>query len=335
MEGERTMGAAEGGRRAGRGRSHRLLHLVALVTVVVATVVLGAAPAHADAFQDLLRSLRLAPATPQGATTTGAAPTCGGQTLAKAGTSEPWTCTLAQEFDGTALDPAVWTVQETAKSGFDQGGACFVDSPQNIRVAGGALQLTTRREAAPVTCASSTKSFTTQYTAATVMTFAKFTQTYGRFEIRAKMPATRVPGAQFAYWLWPQRYTYGYTWPASGEIDVMEWYSQYWNQGIPYLHYAQLTHDPNVTRYDCVLGDPSAWHTYTLEWGPGSIRILYDGKTCLLNTRWTPANTAMPGPFNHPFMIALTQTLGVGTNAVTPSTPLPATAQIDYVRVWK
>jgi hypothetical protein len=35
-------------------------------------------------------------------------------------------------------------------------------------------------------------------------------------------------------------------------------------------------------------------------------------------------------------MLALTQGLGIGTNALDPSiTPLPATTQIDYVRVWK
>ena len=40
-------------------------------------------------------------------------------------------------------------------------------------------------------------------------------------------------------------------------------------------------------------------------------------------------------PFDHPFMIALTQALGVAGNSVTSATPLPATTQIDYVRVWK
>ena len=39
---------------------------------------------------------------------------------------------------------------------------------------------------------------------------------------------------------------------------------------------------------------------------------------------------------DQPFIVSLTQALGVGTNAFDPSTtPLPATTQIDYVRVWK
>jgi hypothetical protein len=38
-------------------------------------------------------------------------------------------------------------------------------------------------------------------------------------------------------------------------------------------------------------------------------------------------------PFNEPFFIALTQALGVGTNAFSStSTPLPATTEVDWVR---
>jgi hypothetical protein len=43
-----------------------------------------------------------------------------------------------------------------------------------------------------------------------------------------------------------------------------------------------------------------------------------------------------PQPFDQPFIIALTQLLGVSNNAFDPAkTPLPASTQVDYVRVWK
>jgi hypothetical protein len=43
-----------------------------------------------------------------------------------------------------------------------------------------------------------------------------------------------------------------------------------------------------------------------------------------------------PQPFDSPFIVALTEYLGVGTNAFQPgTTPLPASTQVDYVRVWK
>jgi hypothetical protein len=51
---------------------------------------------------------------------------------------------------------------------------------------------------------------------------------------------------------------------------------------------------------------------------------------------YQPSNVSSAAPFDQPFFIALTQALGVGTNALDPSsTPLPATTSIDYVRVWK
>jgi beta-glucanase (GH16 family) len=256
-----------------------------------------------------------------------------------------WSCTLTEDFDSSTLNRRLWSVQTTAASGYGHGGDCYVDSANNIAIRNGALELTTRKEAAPFTCQKPTPGqpgvktdFQTQWTTATVMTDQKFSQAFGRFEIRAKMPATTVPGLQFAYWLWPQdMLKYGYQWPMSGELDTMEWYSQYADRGIPSIHYWHTAADPNTTNYYCVLGDMSQWHTFTLEWTPQAIRMLYDGNTCLVNTNWQPSNgITKPAPFDHPFMVALTQGLGVtgSGNAVNANTPSTNTAIIDYVYVW-
>ena len=53
---------------------------------------------------------------------------------------------------------------------------------------------------------------------------------------------------------------------------------------------------------------------------------------------WNPAPPlTKPAPFDQPFIISLTQSLGVATtaNQFDAATPLPATMQIDRVRVWK
>jgi beta-glucanase (GH16 family) len=229
-------------------------------------------------------------------------------------------------------------VQTTAASGFGQGGECFVED--NVVQRNGYLHLMVRKEAAPFTCHKPKGvTFQSQWTAGSVMTHQKFSQTYGRFEIKAKMPETTAPGLQFAYWLWPQDlFKHGYYWPMSGELDVMEWYSKNPTLGIPSIHYWHPTvFDPNTTRYNCVVGDMSQWHTYTLEWSPQSIKVLYDGNVCLENTNWMPENgITKPAPFDHPFMISLTQALGVlGTvNEVNPSTPGRAAATVDYVYAW-
>jgi beta-glucanase (GH16 family) len=282
------------------------------------------------------------PTTTTQATTTTAAPAttapaglpCGGS-LPKAG-GGTWECSWSDEFDGTSLDGSKWIAQQTATSGFTQGGGCFVDSPANVSVGGGTLRLTARKEAAPFTCKDpSHGDFTTQYTTASVSTYARFSQTFGRFEVRAKLPPVFVKGLQTSFWLWPDNALKYGAWPRSGEIDIAEIYTQYPDRAIPYIHYVPSFLDWNVTNNYCLIKDISAFHTYAVEWTTDTITIIYDGKTCLVDD-WDPAGLVKPAPFDHPFMVALTQALGMTTNAFDPAvTPLPATTQVDYVRVWE
>lgn len=263
------------------------------------------------------------------------APDCGGTVIAKP-TGGTWTCTFDDEFSGTAVDTGKWTVQATALSGFHSGPECFEDRPANVSVADGTLSLTARREAAPFTCTSPLGSYPTQYTSGSVSSFAKFTQAYGRFEVRAKLPAATVKGLQESFWLWPANSVkYGPAWPASGEIDIAEIYSQYPDRAIPFIHYNPAAYDPKVTNNYCLISNIAAFHSYAVEWTSTAITVVYDGHTCLVDN-WNPASLVKPQPFDQPFMIALTQALGIGTNAFSPATtPLPATTQVDYVRIWK
>jgi hypothetical protein len=79
-----------------------------------------------------------------------------------------------------------------------------------------------------------------------------------------------------------------------------------------------------------------AFHTYAVEWTTHRIKVIYDGRTCLVhdfNPAWPLTGSQ---PFDRPFMIAITQALGVGGNGFDPgATPLPATTKLDYVRAWK
>lgn len=227
-------------------------------------------------------------------------------------------------------------VQQTSNSGFHSGLQCFVNSPNNVSVADGVLSLTAREEAAPFTCLDPSGNYTTQYTSGMVSTYSKFSQAYGRFEVRAKLPAATVEGLQESFWLWPVNPVKYGAWPASGEIDFAEIYRPYSDRAIPYMHYNAASYDANVTNNYCMISDISQFHTYAVEWTTSTITIIYDGTPCLVDN-WNPATPLVkPQPFDQPLLIALTQALGVGTNAFDPSTtPLPATTQIDYVWIWK
>jgi beta-glucanase (GH16 family) len=264
--------------------------------------------------------------TTQPAGSSDSSPSCQGTT--PLGLPGHWTCTFDDEFNGTSLNTNNWVPQVTASSGYVNGAtACYVDNPSTISVSGGYLHLTAL-QVAPFTCGDGSNSFTTSYEAGMVSTNGLFDQTYGAFEVSAKLPPSVVEGLQETMWLYPQTLTYG-AWPDSGEIDFAEFYSEYPGLDVPYIHYADSSTDPNATSYDCLINQ-DAFNTYGVDWTPTSITVMYNGQPCLVDTPSTGSE-----PFNQPFFIALTQALGVGTNAFTPSvTQLPATTEVDWVRAW-
>ena len=147
-----------------------------------------------------------------------------------------------------------------------------------------------------------------------------------------KNTATTAPGLQEAFWLWPDaRVPSNDYWPAAGEIDVVETYSQYSYLAIPFLHYTWYDNWGPVpgtnTAWNCA-ASRGVWNTYTLLWDAERIEIQVNGVTCLVNSSGDSA-------FQKPYIIALTQALGVGSNAYTGSAPMPATSEIDYVKVWR
>ena len=260
-----------------------------------------------------------------------AATTCGGIYRKPGGGY--YKCTFVDDFKSGPLDPTKWMVQTTAASGFHAGNDCVVNTPNNVSVSGGYLNLSVRREAAPFTCVSPSGDFTTQYTSATVTTWGKFAQAYGRFEVRAKFPAAVTAGLVESLWMMPQVPRYG-AWPWSGEIDIAEHYDAYPRHAIPYVHYVPAAGvDPAATNSACRITE-GAFHRYVLEWTPLSLLITIDGATCVDDV-WLPAVPLVkPQPFDQPFVLALTEATGVGANAPTDATPAVGTTQVDYVKVW-
>ena len=288
-----------------------------------ACLLLGAAPALDPP---------AAPAQPApGPTTAVGAEPCGGPPIAP---GVRWECTFSDEFDGSSLDRGRWLPVQTAVNGMTGGEqSCYVDDARNITVRDGLLRLSAIHLAEPLTCHRPSGDFSTRRTAASLTTRGRFSQTYGRFEFRAKMPRVDASGAHSALWLYPDRQTYG-AWPRSGEIDVAEWYSALPDRIYPSLHYVDGADDV-VTGQRGTVRSASRFHTYAVEWTPDVMRFSYDG-ALVFEHAWQPSSELHGSqPFDQPFNVVLTQVWGADWNAPTAATPRRLTMKVDWVRVWR
>lgn len=170
------------------------------------------------------------------------------------------------------------------------------------------------------------------YTSARLVTLGKFSQQYGRFEMRMKIP----PGQG----LWPAFWMMGISndWPASGEIDVMEAVGQ-----TPNTLYGSV-HEPSSSApvasasqaYALPSGNLSdAFHVYALEWKPGRLDFYVDN---VLYETVTPASMPANGTWEfdrQPFYIILNLAVGGDWPGLPDAnTVFPADLLIDYVRVY-
>jgi beta-glucanase (GH16 family) len=168
-----------------------------------------------------------------------------------------------------------------------------------------------------------------QYTSARLNTSGKFTQTYGHFEARMKLP--RGQGMWPAFWMLGDNIG-SVGWPNSGEIDIME------NVGFEPTTVHGTMHGPGYSGANGI-GAPYSgpnfsddFHTYAVDWAPNSIKWSVDGN--VYETR-TPADIGgNQWVFDHPFDIILNLAVG-GDWPGDPNgaTTFPQQLVVDYVHV--
>lgn len=157
--------------------------------------------------------------------------------------------------------------------------------------------------------------------------------TYGYFEARLQLPKGK--GTWPAFWMMPAD---GGNWPHCGEIDIMEEVGVNPNYTSSSIHCTAYNHTINTqkTAERLCPGAEDSFHIYALEWTPDYIRTYVDGKLLFTfdNDKKGDDNT---WPFNKPFHPILNLAWGGdwgGWNGVDESA-IPATYQIDYVRVFQ
>ena len=105
---------------------------------------------------------------------------CGGQPTVTVD-GQQWQCTFDDEFGGTSLDMSKWAVEQTAEGGYHSGIECDEDSPGNVSVSGGTLNLTAEQAPSPFLCPG-VPPYETDDTSGMVSTDQRFDQNDGLFE---------------------------------------------------------------------------------------------------------------------------------------------------------
>lgn len=239
------------------------------------------------------------------------------------------TCTLvwSDEFSGASVDTTKWEfmIGDGSAYGIPGWGNNELQyyRSQNATVANGELTITAKQES------FGGKS----YTSARLRTLNKGDWTYGRIEMRAKLPSGQ--GLWPAFWMLPSVGTYG-GWAAGGEIDIMESKGQLPEQIYNTLHYGG-TYPANVSSGSVVslaAGTAGDFHEYAVEWQNGVIRWYIDDQLKSTQTSWYSTAAPFPAPFDVNFHVLLN--LAVGGNFVGPvNTTFPKSFVIDYVRVYQ
>jgi beta-glucanase (GH16 family) len=252
---------------------------------------------------------------------------------APAASQASWKLVWSDEFNSPGLpDPSKW--------GYDVGGHGWGNKElqnytdrrkENARVENGVLIIEARRDG----------SATQPYSSARLVSKNKGDWTYGRFEVRAKLPSGR--GTWPAIWMLPTQRSYATNyWPENGEIDIMEHVGYDPDVIHGSAHTKAYNHAINTQKTGKIKVESarSGFNTYAVEWTPEEIRWYVNDRQYFKFSNERLSNSAADykqWPFDKPFHLLLNLAVGGnwgGAEGIDDSI-WPQSMEIDYIRVYQ
>jgi len=244
-----------------------------------------------------------------------------------------WTLTWSDEFNapnGSGVDTNKWVFDKGGHGWGNQELEYYTDRVANAYIQDGMLVIKAIKESYV-----GPDGVKRDYTSARLKTQGKFSQTYGRFEARIKIPAGQG--------IWPAFWMLGDSiqqigWPKCGEIDIME------NIGREPSIVHGTMHGPGYSGGSGIGGPfnlptgqrfADQFHVYAIEWEPKAIRWYVDDK---LYKTSTPSDLPKGANwvYDHPFFLLLNVAVGGGwPGSPNETSVFPQTMLVDYVRVYK
>ncbi|WP_299901727.1 glycoside hydrolase family 16 protein [uncultured Aquimarina sp.] len=227
------------------------------------------------------------------------------------------TLVWSDEFDANgAPNPANWTYDlGTGDNGWGNGESqSYTDDPSNVLVEDGVLKITARAENGG-------------YTSSRIRTQDLFEFTYGRVDVRAKLP---TGGGT-----WPAIWMLGANinevgWPNCGEIDIMEHVGNNQDVVSSALHFPGNSAGNAIFEETTVSGASNDFHVYSVEWSSTEIVFSIDGTVY----HTFPYANNLPF-YNNDFFLILNVAMGGTFGGTIDPAFVESTMEIDYVRVYQ
>ena len=237
------------------------------------------------------------------------------------------------EVDGVAVDSTKWFHQTKLPNGnswFNGEIQHYTNRESNAYVSDGTLKIVARKEV------YNDQGVTKDYTSARLN--SKFAFKYGVAEFRAKMPIGS--GTWPAIWMLGKNISesgtywanegYGNTsWPAVGEIDILEHWGSNQNYAQSALHTTSSNGNTQNKGGRYIPTISSDFHTYTMDWDAERIIFKIDG---VEHYRYNPIEkNASTWPYDSEFFFLL----NIAIEPSIQSSFTESAMEIDYVRVYQ
>jgi beta-glucanase (GH16 family) len=246
-----------------------------------------------------------------------------------------WTLVWNDEFDRDAIDDQKWNKLLWRPGWVNNESQAYTDRDTNLFIGDGKLVIRGLIEPGYSGTDYTGTDYNADFTSGRVNTAGLATWTYGRFDIRAKLP--KGNGSWPAIWMLGSNIaTAG--WPHCGEIDIMEHVG--YDDGN--IHASIHTTDYNHmigTQKSGQVTTPTAtdsFHVYSLEWDSTYIRYLVDNEPYFFIYNDSDGDEDK-WPFNHSHYVILNLAVGGdwgGVQGIDPNA-FPMEMEVDYVRVFK
>ena len=191
---------------------------------------------------------------------------------------------------------------------------------ENVKIENGILKITAKKE----------NYQNSQYTSTRIKTQGKFDFTYGKVEVRAKLPSGG--GTWPAIWMLGSNIT-SVGWPSCGEVDIMEHVGNNQNTVHSSLHTPSSYGGTINTKTYQVNNASTAFNVYSMQWDANKIEFFLNGNKTYTYQPSVKDNDTWP--FDKAQFLLLNVAMGGGFGGAIDSNFTQSSMEIDYVRVYQ